>query len=108
MKSFFISFAIPNRNLGCVITQADTSTAALERVTQLGLNPGGEVAIWRSDEGEAKRMGGYDKLVSPDTMRALGYQSRKDVTPEKAASFMDNVAARVCEDCNNNLHVRAS
>ena len=92
----------PTGNLGCVFTDAPTAGHALERVTQLGLNPGGDCAIWLCNHNEADQFG-HDKLIPSATMRAAGYKSHGDVKKRVAETFMDNVEMRVCAECNGKL-----
>lgn len=112
MNKYFISFATPKGNLGCVCTQAPDGARALERVTQLGLNPGGEAAVIpiNEDEPAAKKFG-YDKLISVSDMRKLGYTSRyegKGWSKKEVETFNANVETRVCQRCNDELAMLAA
>lgn len=98
MNSYFISFATKDGNRGVVCTDATSELAALTKVTDAGLNPGGEAAIWRCLKSEANDLG-RDKLITPEEMRAQDYKSRSQVSKAKADAFMAK-ASIVCEHMN--------
>lgn len=101
MNFYFISFGVVGKNLGVVCTHASSGVSALKKVSDLGLNPGGEAAIWPISSQEAKALG-CDRLISPDEMRQRNYKSRKQVSANESKSFLSH-AEIVCSDCNNSL-----
>lgn len=98
MNSYFMSFSTREGNLGVVVTDADNELGALANVNRLGINPGGEVAIWQTYKEEANRLG-RDRLISSATMRSMGYVSQRDVTPIEQDYRME-MATRICQGCN--------
>lgn len=98
MNKYFISFGVPNRNLGCVVIEAPTPAIALVRASDMGLNPGGQAAIWEISNEEAKDLG-LDMLITPDQLDAKGYTRRSKATPIERKKFMDR-ALIVCANCN--------
>jgi hypothetical protein len=72
---YFISFRDPvkNRNLGCcniLVDDRKGSKSVLEMATELGVNPGGEAAIFQIDEPELDA----NRLYSREEMIALNYK----------------------------------
>lgn len=105
-KSFLISFATALGNLGCVFTTSTTPKRALMHVSSLGINPGGQAAIFPCDDA-AVNEAGRDKLITPAQMRALSYVSTTDSLQHIPVPLQHLVygmrmhgATLVCEHCN--------
>lgn len=98
MNDYFISFGTTQGNLGVVCTTAASEPSALLKTIQLGINPGGEAAIWRMYKEEADKLG-RDRLISPEEMKTLNYKSSKDLNKMEKQRFLDR-AIVVCKDCN--------
>lgn len=73
MPYFFLSFRNPkiNKNLGCCQVIAANNKAAVNVAHKLGINPGGEVAVFRLQEKEDIEI---NRLYSPEELNDLGYQ----------------------------------
>ena len=98
---FFISFGTTQGNLGVVIVSAKNPHAALKKVNSLGINPGGEAAMWPCSKSEADKLG-RDKLLTRAELSAHGYKSNREVSNEQKKNFMD-AAYIVCQSCNESL-----
>ena len=92
-----ISFATDDRNLGCVVMDSDSPEGALTKATSLGLNPGGQAAIWSIPEWEAGNLG-RNRLISPDEMASRNYQ--KAGALEDAGRAIPAPQSTVCPTCN--------
>lgn len=103
MRTWFISFAGEGRggNLGVVCTRALTDKAALDWANYLGLNPGGQAAVFPISENEAEDIG-LDRLVSPEELRIMGYRSLSQMDAVEKAEFREQLhrVTCVCEECN--------
>lgn len=105
MKLFWISFCNAEGNLGVVITEAPDETAAVEKCTQLGINPGGEAALFDMStvpdgQEEASRFK-RDVLIKPEELRSIGYRSGADINPDDFDAIMNSQGVTVvCDDCN--------
>lgn len=77
MTDYFISFGTRQGNLGVVIVTACCQSAALAKAAKLGLNPGGEPAVYEIEKEEADELG-RDKLITPAEMRKREYLSTFD------------------------------
>jgi hypothetical protein len=95
MKTFFFSFGA---DVGVVITDADSESDALSKLTRLRLNPGGEAAVFElppgEDHPELTELG-KDRFISPSELIQKGYLSQP---PDHPA--LDIFATIICPDCN--------
>lgn len=76
MKYFFMSFrdVDENKNLGVCIVQEEDSEKAVQKATELGINPGGEVLLFELDDEEFRNQGlNLNTLYSRSQMRDLGF-----------------------------------
>lgn len=94
---WYISFASETGFLGATVVEADSPPAALEEATRLGINPGGEAAIWwlaERDDGTIPDIAKFrDRLVWRDECEATGGKLLSDLSPDEldmadAASYV--------------------
>jgi hypothetical protein len=85
MKLFYISFATDTEFLGATVIDGISETQALDIITNLGLNPGGQAIIlelppylWEAPD--IKPMIG--KLFNKEQMRAMGSKAHKDLNED--------------------------
>jgi len=102
MSYFYLSFATDAGFLGATVVEARDAEDAIAVATALGLNPGGEAAIFEVppealDEPDLKALIG--RLASREEMIAQGGQRLGDL-PGDIQDDIRAVAARVCADCN--------
>ena len=73
---WYISFASETGFLGTTVVEADSPPAALQEATRLGINPGGEAAIWwlaERDDGTIAEIAKFrDRLVWREECESLG------------------------------------
>lgn len=106
MNTYWISFA-KDKCVGICIVDGISEKDALQRATNLDINPGGEALIVRMDLGkqecpdEIERLG-KDKLIAPDSLMAIGYSRRGDLDDE-TKEMLDDVATIVCEHKNHDI-----
>jgi hypothetical protein len=104
---YWISFVANNESLGVVITEAGSSMSALERVTALGQNPGGEAAIVEiPNEPEfLEEVGRYprDVLIAPDVLLAGGAIRAGDMGEPDPARGPPIRVDMVCDPCNEDV-----
>lgn len=67
---YYLSFADDEGFLGGVFTEAHGIITAIERVNELGINPGGEVMCF--GPGPMPNPGCLDRLLSKDEINAAG------------------------------------
>jgi hypothetical protein len=102
MAEFYISFATDKGFRGCTVVEADDPIGAYAAATQLGRNPGGDVAILEippAATNDPEIILGRTKLVSPDEMKAFGGQHLREMPPEIQEAIESNVAV-ISSDCN--------
>ena len=106
MKTFWISFASETAFLGVVITDAEDETAAIHKLTQLQLNPGGEAMICDlSVPGapllqEVSRFG-KDRLIGRAEFDRSGYKSLSQASEEECENLASNPSVKIlCQACN--------
>lgn len=104
MRTYWISFVASGIAQGVVIVEAASPREALERVTRLGQNPGGEAMVVEvPDEPDAvEEVGMYprDELLSPEDLLTAGAIRVGDAgehDPEKGPPVQ---VTMVCEPCN--------
>lgn len=106
MSYFYISFASEERGfLGATVVKAADPKRALRTASRLGLNPGGEAAIFRwppEDEGNTEMRSMLNRLVGKEELLAGGGKRKADLSEEMQERF-DHEAAFVCEMCNAGL-----
>jgi hypothetical protein len=104
VSDFYISFASSDDGfLGATVVAAEDARKALSLVTELGLNPGGEAAIFGippdiSESGRVQLASYRGRLVGLAELRANGALSPQDAPEVQDA--LDGLATIVCEDCN--------
>ncbi len=99
MRSWWMSFADTKKFNGAVICDGDTEKEALNRVNQLGINPGGEVMfVELADDAEDLQLG-KDRLITETELRSLNYKKLKDFTPEQQL-LSETLVSYACNPCN--------
>lgn len=103
MTYFYISFASEERGfLGATVVEGKNEKRALRAASRLGLNPGGEAAIFRwppEDEGNAEMRSMLNRLVGKEELLANGGKRKADLSEELQDRF-ESEAVFVCEACN--------
>lgn len=71
----WFSFCDPNlprgsQFIGVVITKADSIEEAYTKINSLGINPGGEVMIYQTENTDVEL---FDKLLSRDELQKVDY-----------------------------------
>lgn len=103
LKTYWLSFVVNHRNAGCCMVDAKNPTAALARATELGINPGGEVAITQLPR-NAEDLFNWpkDTLIPREKLVARGYQPVAK-GPTGAKVPLPKGTQVVCEDCNRGI-----
>ena len=100
---FYISFANETGFLGATVVEADNPPAALQEATRLGINPGGEAAIWwlaERDDGTIVEIAMFrDRLVWRDECEATGGKLLSDLSPDEL-DMADTAVYVIDEDAN--------
>jgi hypothetical protein len=95
---WYISFASDEGFLGATVVRAPDPSSAVARATQLGINPGGEAALFQVPMGD-DAMVMLNRLVPYEELKAGGGKKLSEMSPEERADFAD-FADRICEECN--------
>lgn len=79
MKTYWLSFVKQGKNAGICIVTATSSINAVKKSHRVGINPGGEVAIWELPNtqmaiDEVKKWG-RNKLIEPKYLFKEGYET---------------------------------
>ncbi len=100
---WYISFASETGFLGATVVEADSPPAALQEATRLGINPGGEAAIWwlaERDDGTIAEIAKFrDRLVWRDECEATGGKLLSDLSPDEL-DMADAASCVIDEDEN--------
>lgn len=79
MKTFWLSFANNEGNLGVIITRSKSEKTVIQKVKKMGIAPlkFNDVLIFEMpNEGENDLP--FDKLLTPEYLRTVGYLSTKE------------------------------
>lgn len=68
---FYLSFADDDQFLGAAIVEAVGEMHAIEYAHRLGINPGGQVAVWTVPEGAPVPDAAKNRLLSKRDLEAL-------------------------------------
>lgn len=95
LKTYWLSFVKNHVNAGCCMVDAQGPSHAVSRATELGINPGGEVAIMELPaDAEDLQNWPKDTLIPREQLVAHGYQRVGD---------RQIPAEVICEDCNRGV-----
>ncbi len=95
MRRWWLSFAGETEFLGACVVRAESSKAAHQLATRLGLNPGGSVMILPLPEGEDLDVP-EDVLMSAEFIKSRGLGGPKPAAMDRAA--IDRIAGRILGD----------
>lgn len=95
MNTYWISFSSNNTNLGGCIVDADTPEDAATKTTSLGINPGGQILVFKLEPNAPDlRFWPKDTLISREELLEKGYQKLE------TKDLPDHGATVICEECN--------
>jgi hypothetical protein len=110
MNTYWISFVKEGQgNVGVCIVDAEDEKAAIAKTLDLGINPGGEAALFKMPNDEPEAMAevnvlGRDRLIPWQELESLGYKKEKDLDEESPgfSEYINNHpdVSRVCEKHN--------
>lgn len=105
MNTYWISFVENShspraKSLGCCIVDGDDPELALQRASNLGINPGGEAMLFPiTNDSPDLFFFKRDTFISAEELKEIGYSQFADIPEEKwkdAAGKFDTI----CEKCN--------
>jgi|SRR5580698_304006 hypothetical protein len=99
MSTYYISFASDKGFRGVTVVEADDPEDAITVATRLGLNPGGEAAIWEIPATEEEAIKYKNRLIGIDELRSNGSTRCGDLQVEVQDAVFQH-AHQVCEECN--------
>jgi len=71
LRWFYLSFAVDDRFYGAAIVEAPGEAHAIQRTHQLGINPGGEVAIFAVPDGAPLPEAAKNRLLSKSDIETI-------------------------------------
>jgi|SRR5215472_11190572 len=99
MKTYWISFVKHHKNVGIIITDADSEEAAVSKTKNMGLCPGGQAALFEMDITDPVALKeiehwGKDRVIKPEALLSERYQKIGDlpVHPNERVTI-------ICEQC---------
>ena len=87
MRTWWLSYADEDRNLGVAIVDAESCQAAIAKANALGIHPGGEVLAIEGPvpgadeevEAEIASLGGRDRLIGKDALLSKNYHPYQEL-----------------------------